>query len=127
MPNLNAALGCAQLEQLPNFLKAKRALTQRYASAFADLPQVRLFLERPSTKANYWLQTLILEPEFAGHRDAVLAVTNQAGLMTRPVWELLNTLPMYVECASAPLPVATDLARRIVNLPSSPQLVRAAE
>jgi perosamine synthetase len=124
MPNLNAALGCAQLEQLPKFLQAKRELTQRYANAFADLPQARLFLERPGTQVNYWLQTLILEPGVAGERDAVLAATNEAGLMTRPVWELLNTLPMYRECASAPLPVATDLARRIVNLPSSPQLLR---
>jgi perosamine synthetase len=124
MPNLNAALGCAQLEQLPHFLRAKRALTQRYASAFADLPQARLFLERPGTEGNYWLQTLILEPGVADQRDAVLAATNEAGLMTRPVWELLNTLPMYRDCMSMPLPVATDLARRIVNLPSSPQLLR---
>jgi perosamine synthetase len=124
MPNLNAALGCAQLEQLPSFLQAKRDLTHRYIAAFADLPQVRLFIERPGTQANYWLQTLILEPEFAGLRDAVLAATNEAGLMTRPAWELLNTLPMYLECATAPLPVATGLAQRIVNLPSSPKLVR---
>jgi perosamine synthetase len=124
MPNLNAALGCAQLEQLPNFLQAKRELTQRYAGAFADLPQARLFLERPGTQVNYWLQTLILEPGIASERDAVLAATNDAGLMTRPVWELLNSLPMYRDCVSMPLPVATDLARRIVNLPSSPQLLR---
>jgi perosamine synthetase len=123
MPNLNAALGCAQLEQLAGFLKAKRELAQRYAGAFADLGQARLFLERPGTEVNYWLQTLILEPGWANQRDAVLAATNEAGLMTRPVWELLNQLPMYRECASMPLPVATDLAGRIVNLPSSPQLV----
>lgn len=124
MPNLNAALGCAQLEQLAGFLKAKRELAQRYAGAFADLAQARLFLERPGTEVNYWLQTLILESGFADQRDAVLAATNEAGLMTRPVWELLNQLPMYRECASMPLPVATDLAGRIVNLPSSPQLVQ---
>jgi perosamine synthetase len=123
MPNLNAALGCAQLEQLPGFLQAKRALAERYSAAFADLPYARLFLERPGTRANYWLQTLILEPEVADQRDAVLAATNEAGLMTRPVWELLNTLPMYCECPSARLPVAIDLVRRIINLPSSPQLL----
>jgi perosamine synthetase len=122
MPNLNAALGCAQLEQLPSFLQAKRALTQRYAEAFASLPQAQLFLERAGTRVNYWLQTLILAREVADQRDAVLAATNEAGLMTRPVWELLNTLPMYRDFTAAPLPVATDLARRIVNLPSSPQL-----
>jgi perosamine synthetase len=123
MPNLNAALGCAQLEQLPGFLLAKRQLADRYSSAFADLAQVRLFLERQGTAANYWLQTLILEREFAGERDAILAATNEAGLMTRPVWELLNRLPMYRDCAAMPLPVATDLARRIINLPSSPGLL----
>jgi perosamine synthetase len=127
MPNLNAAVGCAQLERLLQFLRAKRALTQRYADAFADLPQARLFLERPGTEVNYWLQTLILEPGVADQRDAVLAATNEAGLMTRPVWELLNSLPMYRDCISMPLPVATDVARRIVNLPSSPHLVREAE
>lgn len=124
MPNLNAALGCAQLEQLSSFLQSKRLLAQRYANAFADLPQARLLLERPGTQVNYWLQTLILESSVADERDAVLAATNEAGLMTRPVWELLNTLSMYRECASAPLPVATDLARRIINLPSSPQLLQ---
>lgn len=124
MPNLNAALGCAQLEQLSSFLQSKRLLAQRYANAFADFPQARLFLERPGTQVNYWLQTLILESSVADERDAVLAATNEAGLMTRPVWELLNTLSMYRECASATLPVATDLARRIINLPSSPQLLQ---
>jgi perosamine synthetase len=123
MPNLNAALGCAQLEQLPKFLQAKRILAQRYCNAFEDLAQVRVVLERPGTQVNYWLQTLLLEPDVADQRDAVLAATNDAGLMTRPVWELLNTLPMYCDCPSAPLPVAIDLARRIVNLPSSPHLV----
>lgn len=124
MPNLNAALGCAQLEQLPSFLMAKRNLTQRYAEAFADLPLVRLFSERPGTRANYWLQTLILDPTAAAERDAVLAEANEAGFMSRPVWELLNTLPMYIDCPSMPLPVSTDLARRIVNIPSSPQLMQ---
>lgn len=126
MPNLNAALGCAQLEQLPNFLKAKRQLANRYAKAFDDLSEARIFLERLGTQVNYWLQTLILQPDFASERDNVLAATNEAGLMTRPVWELLNSLPMYRDCPSMPLPLASDLARRIVNLPSSPQLIREA-
>lgn len=126
MPNLNAALGCAQLEQLPGFLKAKRELAHRYASAFVDLPHAVLFTERPGTHANYWLQTLILDASVADQRDAVLACTNDAGVMTRPVWELLTRLPMYRDCPSMEVPVAQDLASRIVNLPSSPQLVRGA-
>jgi len=126
MPNLNAALGCAQLERIDGFLTAKRELTLRYASAFRDLPEVSLFVEREGTRANYWLQTLLLAPHLADQRDAVLAATNAAGQMTRPVWELLPTLPMYRDCEAMPLPIAQDLARRIINLPSSPHLVEAA-
>jgi perosamine synthetase len=124
MPNINAALGCAQLEQISLFLDSKRILAERYAQVFADLPEVKIFLERPGTKANYWLQTLILEPEFTEQRDAVILATNNAGFMTRPAWQLLNELPMYRECVSAPIPVAADLAKRIINLPSSPQLIQ---
>jgi perosamine synthetase len=123
LPNLNAALGCAQLERIGAFVEAKRELARRYAEAFEGLEGAALFLERPGTRVNYWLQTLVLSPDRAAQRDDVLKATNAAGLMTRPVWELLNTLPMYRECPAAPLPVAQDLARRIVNIPSSPQLV----
>lgn len=123
MPNINAALGCAQLERLETFLAAKRELTQRYLAAFADLDEVTLFVERPGTRANYWLQTLVLAPGEAHQRDAILAATNAAGQMTRPVWELLPSLPMYRGCETMPLRAATDLAARIVNLPSSPQLI----
>ncbi len=123
MPNLNAALGCAQLEQLPGFLAAKRELAQRYAAAFADMPGAALFTERAGTRANYWLQTLVLDRDQAHQRDAVLAATNDAGQMTRPVWELLTSLPMYRDSPAMATPVAADLAARIINLPSSPQIV----
>lgn len=123
MPNINAALGCGQLERLDSFLAAKRELTSRYQAAFADLSEVELFVERQGTRANYWLQTLILAPDYAEQRDSILAATNSAGQSTRPVWELLSHLPMYEACESMPLPTATALAARIINLPSSPQLV----
>lgn len=123
MPNLNAAMGCAQLERIEHFLAAKRLLASRYADAFRDVPEVSFFIERPGTKVNYWLQTLLLAPELAVHRDEILATTNAAGQMTRPVWELLYTLPMYSSCERMITPVADDLARRIINLPSSPQLI----
>lgn len=123
MPNINAALGCAQLERLDTFLGAKRELTQRYLAAFEGIDEVTLFVERPGTRANYWLQALVLSPEHAHQRDAILTTTNAAGQMTRPVWELLPHLPMYRDCQAMPLPTATDLARRVVNLPSSPQLI----
>lgn len=123
MPNINAALGCAQLERIDEFLAAKRALTQRYLAAFDGFDGARLFVERPGTRANYWLQTLLLAPEYAHQRDAILAATNASGQMTRPVWDLLPSLPMYRHCETMPLSVAKSLADRIINLPSSPQLI----
>jgi perosamine synthetase len=123
MPNLNAALGCAQLEQLPDFLASKRALFLRYQQAFQDIPEVALIQEPPKCKSNYWLQTLKLSDLVANERDAILAATNDAGLMTRPVWKLLHTLPPYRDCPRAPLPVAESLEQRLINLPSSAGLV----
>jgi len=124
MPNLNAALGCAQLERLDEFLSAKRALTEQYAKAFSDMAEVSLFMQREGTEANYWLQTLLLAPSIAEQRDSILEATNAAGQMTRPAWQLLPTLPMYQNSECMPIPVAEDLARRIINLPSSPQLAK---
>jgi aminotransferase in exopolysaccharide biosynthesis len=122
MPNLNAALGCAQLEQLPTFLAAKRHLAERYQRAFAEVPQCRLFVELEGTRSNYWLQSLILDPATANARDAILAATNDAGLMTRPIWSLMHRLPPYRNCPRTELPVAESLGRRVINVPSSPQL-----
>ena len=119
LPNLNAALGCAQLEQLPSFIESKRRLYDRYARAFADFPGAALFAEPEHCRSNYWLQTLLLDERTAAERDAVLARTNDAGYMTRPAWTLLSRLPMYTRAPSAPLPVAESLAGRIINLPSS--------
>lgn len=119
LPNLNAALGCAQLEQLPDFLASKRRLYARYREAFRELPQVRLVAEPAGGQSNYWLQTLLLDDAVAGQRDALLAATHAAGFMTRPAWTLLHRLAPYRDCPRAPLPVAESLARRIINLPSS--------
>ena len=119
LPNLNAALGCAQLEQLPDFLASKRRLTERYLEAFAGIEQARLMREPPGCESNYWLQTLILDEAVADQRDAILTATNGAGLMTRPAWTLMHQLAPYRDCPRAPLPVAESLARRIINLPSS--------
>jgi aminotransferase in exopolysaccharide biosynthesis len=122
LPNLNAALGCAQLEQLPRLLAAKRRLHERYATSFAAVPGVTLLTEPAGCRSNYWLQTLRLDPPFAAERDEVLALTNDSGLMTRPVWVLNNRLPAYQHCPRMPLPVAESLERQIINLPSSAQL-----
>jgi len=123
LPNLNAALGCAQLEQLPGFLADKRHLFERYQSAFADVKGVRLVAEPAQCRSNYWLQTLLLDESNANQRDAVLTVTNDAGLMTRPAWALMNRLSMYSNAPKAPLPVAESLERRLMNIPSSSGLL----
>lgn len=127
LPNLNAALGCAQLEQLPDFLAAKREIFDRYASAFAGVGGARIFAEPDGCRSNYWLQTLLLDDAVAGERDAVLAATNDAGFMTRPAWNLLHRLPPYEDCPRMDLSTAESLERRLINLPSSAHLsVRGA-
>jgi perosamine synthetase len=119
LPNLNAALGCAQLEQLPGFLRDKRRLFKQYQSAFVNVPGVRLFAEPVGSTSNYWLQSLLLDAANADQRDVVLSATNDAGLMTRPIWALMNRLPMYANSPRAPLPVAESLEQRVINIPSS--------
>lgn len=126
MPNINAALGCAQLEQLPGFLAAKRQLAERYCQAFAGLGGIRFFTEPANSQSNYWLNTLLLDEEFAGYRDALLAATNDAGIMTRPAWTLMHKLPIFAECPKINLPVAESLERRLINIPSSAMLASGA-
>lgn len=119
MPNLNAALGVAQLEQLPALVEAKRRLYCCYSQAFRGMTGVRLFQEPAGGFSNYWLQTLLLDETLVDQRDAILAATNEAGYMTRPCWSLMPTM-VYMSCSpAAPLPVAQALAARIINLPSS--------
>jgi perosamine synthetase len=118
MPNINAALGCAQLEQLPGFLEAKRALAARYRDTFRDVPGVRVFAEPPHCRSNYWLNVLLLEPEVEGLRDAVLDATNSAGITTRPAWTPMHRLPMFASAPRMDLAGAESLERRIINLPS---------
>ena len=119
MPNLNAALGCAQLEQLPDFLASKRRLFESYQEAFRDIAGISLFTEPEGSQSNYWLQALLLDDSVANQRDSILEATNSAGLMTRPVWTLLHKLTPFQDCPHAPLPVAEALECRIINLPSS--------
>jgi perosamine synthetase len=122
LPNLNAALGCAQLEQLDDRLARKRRLAERYRTVFAGLDGVSILSEPAGCRSNYWLNTLILGSAHAESRDGLLDALNDAGLMCRPVWTLLHRLPFYADCPRAPLPVAEDLERRIISLPSSAEL-----
>lgn len=122
LPNLNAALGCAQLEQLASFVERKRRLAARYAEAFAGVPGVHVLREPPHTRGNYWLNALVLDEANAARRDDLLAALNDAGYMSRPLWTLMHRLPMYAACPRMPLPVAESLEARVVNVPSSARL-----
>jgi aminotransferase in exopolysaccharide biosynthesis len=122
LPNLNAALGCAQLEQLPGLLAAKRRLHQRYAQAFAEVAGAHLMSEPSGCRSNYWLQTLLVDENSGCDRDAVLAASNDAGFTARPVWALNHRLAPFSDSPRMPLAVAESLERRIVNIPSSAQL-----
>jgi len=119
LPNLNAALGCAQLEQLPGFIEKKRKLAQRYQEAFADVQGVTVFKEAEFAKSNYWLNTLILDEQYAPERDTILELSNASGIMTRPAWTLMNKLPMYRNCPHMDLGEAETLEKCIINVPSS--------
>ena len=119
LPNINAALGCAQFEQLPARVAAKRRLAGRYIEAFDGLAGAGILREAEGSESNYWLNTLLLDADRAEERNGILDALNGAGLMARPTWALMHRLPMYADCPRAPLGTAEDLERRIINLPSS--------
>lgn len=116
MPNLNAALACAQLEQLNVFLENKRKLAKEYESFF-DTNGIKFRTETPDTKANYWLMCVELENK--AERDLFLKSTNENGVMTRPIWQLMFRLPMYSHCQKDEQKNAMFLEEKIVNIPSS--------
>lgn len=116
MPNINAALACAQLESLDGFLEKKRILASKYKSFFNE-KGVRFREELPETSANYWLMCIELENK--KERDLFLAQSNEAKVMTRPIWQLMFRLPMYETCYRDEQANAQYLEERIVNIPSS--------
>ena len=124
MPALNAALGCAQMEQLEGFLHRKRNLADSYRKAFKNIEGVTFFSEPAYAKSNYWLNTLILDRKNEALRDEILEYTNANGIMTRPVWTLVNKLPMYESCPAMDLSCSESLERRIVSIPSSAWILR---
>jgi perosamine synthetase len=116
MPNLNAALACAQLEQLDGFLANKRTTALAYAQRCAELG-IPFFQERPGTTSNYWLNAVLTAG--AQERDAFLSFSNDQGVMTRPVWKLMTELPAFADAQRGSLATAESLASRVVNIPSS--------
>ncbi|NND14775.1 MAG: LegC family aminotransferase [Eudoraea sp.] len=116
LPNINAALGCAQTEQLPTFIKRKRALAESYR-VFFEKRGIQFVTEPAGTKSNYWLNAVLLRNR--EERDAFLKETNEKGVMTRPAWQLMNQLSMYNGVQCGDLSNSEWLEARLVNIPSS--------
>lgn len=119
MANVNAAVGLAQLAQLPSFLESKRRLALQYQDAFADFEGARIYVELPNRTSNYWLQTLILDSQRKSLRDDVLRAAHLNDLKCRPAWNPLHTLAPYRMHPRASMPVTDDLTGRVINVPSS--------
>ena len=117
MPNINAALGCAQLEHLDEFIADKRATAAAYAQYFKDVDDIDFFTEPADSLSNYWLNVVILKDREA--QQSFLQETNDNGVMTRPIWELMNRLPMFDSCQHDDLKNTIWFADRVVNIPSS--------
>lgn len=116
LPNINAALGCAQMESLPRFIADKRELANRYRDFFEG-KDLQFVSERGGTKVNYWLNALICKD--VEQRNLFLEHTNENGVMTRPIWKLMPNLTMYKNCQYENIENAKWLEERVVNIPSS--------
>ena len=116
MPNVNAALGCAQMEKLNEFVANKRDLAQKYSVFFRD-KELDFFNEPKDCSSNYWLNVVVLKNR--EDRDKFLTCTNDNGVMTRPVWQLMNRLPMFKDAQCGDLSNAEWFEERVVNIPSS--------
>ena len=119
LPNLNAALGCAQLEQLENFLANKRELARCYENFFKTR-EINFFTEPQNAHSNYWLNAITLKDHL--QQKQFLERTHACGIMTRPIWQLMNRLSMFKNAPQGPLDEALWLSDRIVNLPSSTRM-----
>ncbi|WP_334156919.1 LegC family aminotransferase [Oryzomicrobium sp.] len=124
MPNINAALGCGQLERLPGFVEAKRVLAAEYAE-FLRGSELTFCLEPAGTRSNYWLCAVVCTDRAT--RDALLIETNAKGISLRPVWTPMHQTAMYLDAPRGPLPMTEFLADHVVNLPSSPPLRTAGQ
>jgi perosamine synthetase len=122
LPNLNAALGCAQMDRLPDFMARKRELAARYQAAFESVAGLGFVAEPAGSRSNYWLNTVRLEQPDVEVRNQLLAAANDAGYLCRPTWTLLHKLPMYSDAPRARLPVAEQLESSLINVPSSAKL-----
>lgn len=117
MPNINAALGCAQMEHLEEFVLNKRKTAAKYAEYFKNIEDIDFFTEPSDCRSNYWLNVVILKDKQS--QFEFLQQTNDNGVMTRPIWELMNRLPMFEHCQNDGLENSIWFADRVVNIPSS--------
>ena len=120
MPNINAALGCAQLENIEVYVNNKRETAKAYEEYFRNVPDIDFFVEPENTRSNYWLNVLIMKDKSSQLK--FLQETNDNGVMTRPIWELMNRLPMFENCQHDSLDNTIWFADRVVNIPSSVRL-----
>jgi perosamine synthetase len=120
MPNLNAALGCSQLEDLPAILESKRAIAKRYMEAFDAHEHVALVTEPEKSTSNYWLNAVKVSQKVSEHLDQFIVQLQNLGIMTRPVWEPLHTLPAFNNCPKMDLATTTHLSSLLLNIPSTP-------
>ena len=120
MPNINAALGCAQLEHIEEYVADKRATAAAYRDYFSRMDGIEFFVEPENTRSNYWLNAVLLPNR--EEQQAFLQYTNDNGIMTRPIWELMNRLPMFEHCETDHLTNTQMFADRVVNIPSSVRL-----
>lgn len=116
MPNLNAALACAQMEKLDEFIANKRKLSQQYEKLF-EKSEIEFIKEPINSSSNYWLNCILLKN--CEERDSFLTFTNDRQVMTRPAWSLINKLEMFRHCICENIDNAIDIESRLVNLPSS--------
>jgi aminotransferase in exopolysaccharide biosynthesis len=117
MPNINAALGCAQMENIDRFLKNKRETAEKYQAYFAQCHDIECFTEPSNCKSNYWLNVVLLKDKEA--QLEFLQYTNDHGVMTRPVWRSMNKLAMFEFCQTDGLENTKWFEEKLVNLPSS--------
>ena len=117
LPNLNAALGVAQMAQLGDFVAKKRKLAKYYATWLDQWPQATIVSEPTGARSNYWLNAMLLQD--CETRDSFLCRTNEQGIMTRPMWTPMHTLPMYQNCQRSSLDNAELIENTLVNIPSS--------
>ena len=123
MPNMNAALGCAQIKNINKLIKLKRKLFYKYSIAFKDIHEVKVFKEPKNCKSNYWLQTILLKSSNLVKRNIILKETRRKKIITRPAWMLMHKIKHFNKFPKMNLDCSKNLVKRIINIPSSSQLV----